>query len=138
MWLSSPVLGLHSVGRLTYGRFCRVCLGTGDFLPPQGAIPPGFYPLRGGGYCLVPEAPQKGECRRGRRYFWPCGTRVGQRAHLKNGLVAYSCVDGTQRYITEVSLRPASLNNPSVPLYLLSRLLLLISFLASYFPLYKG
>ena len=45
--LSSPVLGLHSVGRLTSGRFCLVCLGTGDFLRPQGAIPPGFYPLRG-------------------------------------------------------------------------------------------
>ena len=71
--LSSPVLGLHSVGRLTSGRFCRVCLGTGDFLRPQGAIPPGLYPLRGV-YCL---APQKGECRRGRRYFWPCRTRVG-------------------------------------------------------------
>ena len=76
--LSSPVLGLHSVGRLTSGRFCRVCLGTGDFLRPQGAIPPGLYPLRGGWvYCLAPEAPQKGECRRGRRYFWPCRTRVG-------------------------------------------------------------
>ena len=46
--LSSPVLGLHSVGRLTSGRFYRVCLGTGDFLRPQGAIPPGFYPLWGG------------------------------------------------------------------------------------------
>ena len=48
--LSSPVLGLHSVGRLTSGRFCRVCLGTGDFLRPQGAIPPGLYPLRGVGF----------------------------------------------------------------------------------------
>ena len=73
--LSSPVLGLHSVGRLTSGRFCRVWVGTGDFLRPHGAIPPGLYPLRGGWvYCL---APQKGECRRGRRYFWPCRTRVG-------------------------------------------------------------
>ena len=77
--LSSPVLGLHSVGRLTSGRFCRACLGTGDFLRPQGATPPGLYPPLGGGwvYCLAPEAPQKGECRRGRRYFWPCRTRVG-------------------------------------------------------------
>ena len=46
--LSSPVLGLHSVGRLTSGRFCRVCLSTGDFLLPQGAISPGLYPLQGG------------------------------------------------------------------------------------------
>ena len=75
--LSSPVVGLHSVGSLTSGRFYRVCLGTWDFLRPQGAIPPGLYPLSGWGYCLAPEAPQKGECQRGRRYFWPCRTRVG-------------------------------------------------------------
>ena len=74
--LSSPVVGLHSVGRLTSGRFCRVCLGTGDFLRPQGATPQAFTPF-GGVYCLAPEAPQKRECRRGRRYFWPCRTRVG-------------------------------------------------------------
>ena len=74
----SPVVGLHSVGRFISGRFCRMCLGTGEFLRPQGAIPPGLYLLRGGWvYCLAPEAPQKGECRRGRRYFWPCRTRVG-------------------------------------------------------------
>ena len=54
-------------------QFCQVCLGTGDFLRPQEATPPGFYPLWGG-YC---QAPQKEECRRGRRYFWPCRTRVG-------------------------------------------------------------
>ena len=53
--LSSPVLGLHSVGRLTSERFCQVCLGTGDFLRPQGAIPPSFYPIQWGGYCLAPE-----------------------------------------------------------------------------------
>ena len=77
-FFSSPVVGLHSVGRFISGRFCRVCLGTGEFLRPQGAIPPGLYPLRGGWvYCLAPEAPQKGECRRGRRYFWPCRTHVG-------------------------------------------------------------
>ena len=77
-FFSSPVVGLHSVGRFISGRFCRVCLGTGEFLRPQGAIPPGLYPLRGGWvYCLAPEASQKGECRRGRRYFWPCRTRVG-------------------------------------------------------------
>ena len=65
--LSSPVLGLHSVGRLTSGRFCQVCLGTGDFLRPQGAIPPGLYPLqRGWVYC-----------RGGRRYFWHCRMPVG-------------------------------------------------------------
>ena len=54
--LFSPVVGLHSVGRLTSGRFCRVCLDTGDFLRPQGAIPPGFYPLRG----VIAWRPKKG------------------------------------------------------------------------------
>ena len=58
--LSSPVLGLHSVGRLTSGRFCRVCLGTGDFLRPQGAIPPGLYPLCGGFIAWRLRRPKKG------------------------------------------------------------------------------
>ena len=71
--LSSPVVGLHSVGRLTSGRFCRVCIGTGDFLRPQGGIPQAFTHFGGS---LLPSA-QKGECRRGRRYFWPCRTRLG-------------------------------------------------------------
>ena len=38
-----------------------MCLGTGEFLWPQR---------------LLPGAPKRG-CRRGRRYFWPCWTRVG-------------------------------------------------------------
>ena len=42
----------------------------------RGPTPQAFTPF-GGCYCLVPEAPQKKECRRGRRYFWPCRTRVG-------------------------------------------------------------
>ena len=46
------------------------------FPPASGGHPPGFYTLRGG-YCLAPEAPQNGEWRRGRRYFWPFRTRVG-------------------------------------------------------------
>ena len=76
-FFSSPVVGLHSVGRFISGRFCRVCLGTGEFLRPQGATPMLIPPSGGWVYCLAPEAPQKGECRRGRRYFWPCRTRVG-------------------------------------------------------------
>ena len=51
--LSSPVVGLHSVGGLTSGRFCRVCLGTGNFLRPQGAIPQAFTRF---GRCLLPGA----------------------------------------------------------------------------------
>ena len=45
--------------------------------PASGGHRPRLIPPSGGGYCLAPEAPQKGECRRGRRYFWPCRTRVG-------------------------------------------------------------
>ena len=98
--LSSPVLGLHSVGRLTSGRFCRVCLGTGDFLRPQGAIPPGLYPLRGG---LLPGAwgAPKREMPKRTKVFLAlldeCGLRPCDRTHLKNGLVPYSCVGGTLR-----------------------------------------
>ena len=45
-------------------------------LPPaSGGHPPRLIPPSGSWvYCL---APQKGEYRRGRRYFWPCRTRVG-------------------------------------------------------------
>ena len=40
---------------------------------PQGAVPPGFNPLRRGWvYRRAPEAPRKGECRRGPRHFWNC------------------------------------------------------------------
>ena len=57
--LSSPVVGLHSVGRLTSGRFCRVCLGTGDFPRPQGAIPQAYTPFGGFiAWCL--RRPKKG------------------------------------------------------------------------------
>ena len=48
--LSSPVVGSHSVGRFTSRRFCRVCLGTEEFLRPQGPKPSGFYPPRGVGF----------------------------------------------------------------------------------------
>ena len=40
---------------------------------PQGAVPPGFNPLRRGWvYRPTPEAPRKGECRRCPRHFWNC------------------------------------------------------------------
>ena len=43
------------------------------YLWPQGAVPPGFNPLRRGWvYRPAPEAPRKGECRRGPRHFWNC------------------------------------------------------------------
>ena len=96
--LSSPVLGLHSVGRLTSGRFCRVCLGTGDFLRPQGAIPQAYTPF--GGLGLLLGAPKRG-MPTGPKVFLAlpdaCGLRPCDRAHLKNGLVPYSCVGGTLR-----------------------------------------
>ena len=99
-FFSSPVVGLHSVGRFISGRFCRVCLGTGDFLRPQGSIPPGFCPFWGG-YSMAPETPQKRGMPTGPKVFLAlpdaCGLRPCDRAHLKNGLVPYSCVGGTQR-----------------------------------------
>ena len=43
---------------------------------PQGAFPPGFNPLRRGWvYRPAPDAPRKGECRRGPRHFWNCLSR---------------------------------------------------------------
>ena len=46
------------------------------YLWPQGAVPPGFNPLRRGWvYRPAPEAPRKGECRRGPRHFWNCPSR---------------------------------------------------------------
>ena len=106
--LSSPVVGLHSVGRLTSGRFCRVCLGTGDFLRPQRAIPPGLYPLRGGG--VLPGAPKR-ECRRGWRYFLPCRTHIGfgpaTGPTLKTALchirALVGCIDKYQRSMRTLS-----------------------------------
>ena len=102
----SPVVGSHSVDRFTSRRFCRVCLSTGEFLRPQGAILPGFYHLRGVG--LLPGAwgaPQKG-MPTGSKVFLAlpdaCGLRSCDRTHLKNGLVPYSCVGGTHRWIIEV------------------------------------
>ena len=96
--LSSPVLGLHSVDRLTSGPFCRVCLGTGDFLRPQGAIPPGLYPLWGFGF--IAWRPKRGMPTVPKVFLAlpdACGLRPCDRAHLKNGLVPYSCVGGTLR-----------------------------------------
>ena len=56
---------------------CTVCSGVFHHwihhLWPQGAVPPGFNPLRRGWvYRPAPEAPRKGECRRGPRHFWNC------------------------------------------------------------------
>ena len=96
--LSSPVVGLHSVGRFTSGRFCCVCLGTGEFLRPQGAIPPSFYPLEGG-YFLAPEAPLIRGMPTGPKVFLAlldaCGLRPCHRTHLKNGFVPHSYVGET-------------------------------------------
>ena len=43
----------------------------------RGPSPQAFTPFGGWVYCVAPETPHKGECRRDRRYFWPCRTRVG-------------------------------------------------------------
>ena len=69
-----PVVG-HS--RPTVVASCTVCSGVFHqwihHLWPQGAVPPGFNPLRRGWvYRPAPEAPRKRECRRGPRHFWNC------------------------------------------------------------------
>ena len=69
-----PVVG-HS--RPTVVASCTVCSGVFHHwihhLWPQGAVPPGFNPFRRGWvYRPAPEAPRKGECRRGPRHFWNC------------------------------------------------------------------
>ena len=57
----------------------------------SGGLPPGFYLLQEGWvYRPAPEAPQKGECRRGRGHFWKlpdaCGLRPCTRTHYKKAL----------------------------------------------------
>ena len=48
------------------------------FPPASGGHPPRLLPPLGFFfYYLAPEAPQKRECRWGRRYFWSCRTCVG-------------------------------------------------------------
>ena len=69
-----PVVGCS---RPTVVASCTVCSGVFHYwihhLWPQGAVPPGFNPLRRGWvYRPAPKAPRKGECRRGPRHFWNC------------------------------------------------------------------
>ena len=102
--LTSPVVGSHSVGRSTSGRFCRVCLGTGDFLRPQGAITQAFTPLRGV-YCLSPLIRGMPT---GLKVILAlpnaCGLRPCDRTHLKSGLAPHSYVGGTYDKYKECSL----------------------------------
>ena len=66
-----------------------MCLGTGEFLRPQGAIPPGFYSLRGVRFIAWRlRGPKKGNAD---------GVEgiVDLAGRLKNGLMPYSCVGGT-------------------------------------------
>ena len=74
----------NSGGALSTGCGC-VLHGSFGCVPPLDTTlmtsrgrPPGFKPLqRGWVYRPAPEAPQKGECRRGLRHFWNCLTRAG-------------------------------------------------------------
>ena len=55
------VPGSTSVGRVICGMDLAECVSkAGDFLRPQGAFPPGFYPLRGGSSHGAWGAPNKG------------------------------------------------------------------------------
>ena len=75
--LLCPVMGRS---RLAVIACCTVRSGVFHHwihhLWPRGAVPPGFNPLRRGWvYRPAPEAPRKGECRRGPRHFWNCLSR---------------------------------------------------------------
>ena len=94
------LFGSHLVGHFTSGWFCRVCLGTGEFLWLQGTISPGFYPLQWGWvYCLPPESPIIRRMPVGPQVFLAlpeaCGLRPCDWTHLKNGLVPHLYVGGT-------------------------------------------
>ena len=84
------MLGSTWAGRAGSGADLAGCASVpGDFLPPQGAFPPGFYSLRGGWV----NRPAPEECRRGRRHFWEmpgaCGLRPCARTHRKKGLMPH-------------------------------------------------
>ena len=65
---------------------------------PQGAVPPGFNPLRRGWvYRPAPEAPEKRNADGVRGIFWTAcrvGLRPCDRTHLKNGFVPHSYAGG--------------------------------------------
>ena len=77
--LSSPVVGSHSVGRRTSRLFCRVCLGTGEFLRPKAPLKRGM-PTGSKVFLALPDA---------------CRLRPCDRTHIKNGLVPHSYVGWT-------------------------------------------
>ena len=97
--LSSQVLGLHSVGRLTSEQFLLCGPRHRRFPPASEGHPPRLIP-HSGGIDWCPGAPKRG-MPTGPKVFLAlpdaCGLRPCDRTHLKNGLVPYSCVGGTQR-----------------------------------------
>ena len=77
---TSSVVGLHfSRPWLLQRGSGRVCLGTGDFLWPQGAIHPGFYPFRRNA-----DGAKGTFGNAGCMWLRPC-----DRTHFKKGLVPY-------------------------------------------------
>ena len=75
----------------------QCCLGTGDFLRPQGGISPSFYSLMGDWvYCLAPEVLLIKGMWTGPKVFLAmpdaCGLRPCDWTHLKNGLEPNSLV----------------------------------------------
>ena len=80
---------------------------------PQGAVPPGFNPLRRGWvYRPAPEAPRKGECRRGPRHFWNCLSRWATGPTLKTALCHIRTLVG-RRINTARSWRSSLRRNPA-------------------------
>ena len=77
-------------------RLGRVLLQHWRFPPASGAVPQAFTPLWGGvgfvAWCLM--RPYLGKCRRDRRYFWQCQTRMGNGSTLKRPCAKLACLVG--------------------------------------------
>ena len=134
------VSGSTSAGRVICGTDLAKCVSVpGDFLRPQGASPPGFYPLLMGGWVHrpAPEAPLTRGMPTGPRAFLANSGRVWATALRpvppKKGLVPYMPVRWGVHQIPQinldlnfssclVALRPAVLSAariwPSVSRYL--------------------
>ena len=83
--LTSPVVGSHSIGRSTSGRFCRVALALEISSSLRRPSPQAFTPFRGLG--LLPGT----RMQTGLKVFLAlpdaCGLQPCDQTHLKNGLV---------------------------------------------------
>ena len=100
--------GSTSAGRVICGTNLAECISApGDFIRPQGAFPPGFYPLRWG-HRSAPEAALIRGMPTGPLSFLEmpgaCGLRPCARAHLKKGLVPHLPVRWGEQQIPQIKI----------------------------------